>query len=145
MLGAAGDAIEEIEEESQSLPVAFFSLRYSIYSALGRWNLAEAAARQLVLSTPTVPEFWVNWAHAARRSLKIEDARRILLEAERHHPQYGTIQFNLGCYSCVLGDNDEAKRQVSAAISLDSQFRALALDDQDLQPLWDEIAKGQNA
>lgn len=67
----------------------------------------------------------------------------ILLDAEKLHPKHAMIQFNLGCYACQLGNLEEAKSRVAVAISLDGQFRGKALDDPDLEPLWDEIANGQ--
>lgn len=63
----------------------------------------------------------------------------IALEAEVNHPQDAQIQFNLGCYFCQLGNLEEAKSRVAVAISLDQQYQLIALDDDDLKPIWDEM------
>jgi hypothetical protein len=50
--------------------------------------------------------------------------------------------FNLVCYTCQLGDIDQAKTRVRKAIELDAKLNLLALDDADLEPLWKEIEGG---
>ena len=52
-------------------------------------------------------------------------------------------QFNLGCYACQLGDIEQAKTRVGKAIELDAKFKLLALDDADLEPLWEQIGGGK--
>ena len=91
--------------------------------------------------SPDASESWICWAFAARRNTNIGDAQTILLDAEIQHPNDATIQFNLGCYACVMGNLAEAKRRGSAAIDLDSRFRTLALDAPDLQPLRKETQR----
>jgi hypothetical protein len=51
------------------------------------------------------------------------------------------IPYNLACYACQLGDLDDARRWLERAVALRSRadLRRLALNDHDLQPLWDEI------
>ena len=50
------------------------------------------------------------------------------------------IAFNLACYASVTGRMEEAKVRLRHAIKLDKDIRGLALDDEDLKPLWDWIA-----
>jgi hypothetical protein len=50
------------------------------------------------------------------------------------------IAFNLACYASVTGRMEEAKERLRHAIELDKDIRGLALDDEDLKPLWDSIA-----
>ena len=49
------------------------------------------------------------------------------------------IAFTLACYASVAGRMEEAKERLRHAINLDKDIRKLALDDQDLKPLWDWI------
>ena len=49
------------------------------------------------------------------------------------------IAFNLACYASVTGRMVEAKERLRNAIKLDKDIRGLALDDEDLKPLWDWI------
>ncbi len=49
------------------------------------------------------------------------------------------IAFNLACYASVTGRMEEAKKRLADAIALDKDIRGLALEDDDLKPLWDWI------
>lgn len=132
----ASQELELIAPESRTLPEVL-AMRFLIYSTIGNWEMAEAVAGHLAKTNPQSVEWWINWACAARRSKDIPAAREILLQAEGLHPDAAVVQFNLGCYACQLGDMEEAKQRVGRAISLDAHFRAVALDDPDLEPLWD--------
>ncbi len=136
---AAGE-IEAIQPENRSLPdVAAFL--YTIYAAMKKWVEAEVAARHMVELNPGDSSGWIHWAYATRRCRTLADARKILLKAEVSHPHDATIQFNLGCYACQMGDLAEAKSRVDHAIALAGKFRWAALNDPDLKPLWGEIGK----
>ncbi|MET0253076.1 MAG: hypothetical protein ABW214_03505 [Terrimicrobiaceae bacterium] len=50
------------------------------------------------------------------------------------------IAFNLACYASVTGRMEEAKERLRLAIDLEKDIRIMALDDEDLRPLWDWIA-----
>jgi len=93
--------------------------------------LAAALARE----KPADASWWIMWAYAARRADSIDTAEKILLEAEGHHPQEATIQFNLGCYACQCGDLATALARVKKAIALDPAFLEAAKTDPDLHPL----------
>jgi hypothetical protein len=41
--------------------------------------------------------------------------------------------------ACKLGDLEDAKKLVGDAIKMDSKFKLLALDDEDLVQLWDSF------
>ena len=49
------------------------------------------------------------------------------------------IAFTLACYASVTGRMVEAKERLRHAIKLDKDIRGLALDHEDLKPLWDWI------
>ena len=49
------------------------------------------------------------------------------------------IAFNLACYASVTGRMEEAKERLRHAIKLDKDIRRLAIDDEDLKPLWNWI------
>ena len=51
------------------------------------------------------------------------------------------IQFNLACYEAQLGNIATAKKHLSRATKLDPKFSMMALDDPDLEPLWESLAK----
>ena len=49
------------------------------------------------------------------------------------------IVFNLACYASVVGHMMRPKQDCNMAIDLDNDIRLLALDDEDLWPLWNWI------
>jgi Flp pilus assembly protein TadD len=77
--------------------------------------------------------------YAKRRCEGIESAEAILLRARQLHHDNAMIEFNLACYASVTGRLEEAKARLRRAIELDTQFQRLAIDDEDLLPLWDWI------
>jgi hypothetical protein len=63
-----------------------------------------------------------------------------LLRASELHHDNAIIEFNLACYASVAGHFEEAKAPLKRAIELDGELRRLAIDDEDLRPLWDWLA-----
>jgi hypothetical protein len=55
------------------------------------------------------------------------------------------IAFNLACYASVTGRMEDPKERLRNAIELDKAIRGLAIDDDDLKPIWDWIAEGQDS
>lgn len=55
------------------------------------------------------------------------------------HPACAVIHYNLACYECQLGELEVAKARLRHAFKLDAHLRTLALDDEDLKPLWDSL------
>ena len=89
-----------------------------------------------------IPEsagWWISLAYALRRTESVEKAEAILLREQAIHPKGAMIAFNLACYASVAGRREEAKERQRHAIELDKEARKLALEDEDLTPLWDWI------
>lgn len=117
-------------------------LRALVLQEQKAWARLMPLAAELAREEPGEAGWWIMWAYSTRRGKAIESAEAILLQAESHHPNEATIQFNLGCYACQRGDLETARRRVDRAIELDSTFRGTAQTDPDLAPLR---AKQQNA
>ena len=137
--------IAEADGELDSLPPedrdrsSVLTLRVEIYRTAKKWSLMEVVARELWKRHPDEPDYWTNLAWAVRRSDSVVAARDILLEAVERFPGDAMTNYNLGCYACQLGDIEQAKTRVGKAIDLDAKFKLLALDDADLEPLWDNM------
>ncbi len=130
---AAGELARIPVTERHQLPV--LGLQMAVLHEQKRWaQLAEVAAIY-VRRDPSAAEAWVTWAYATRRSHTLAAAEQILRDAEHHHPDEPTIQFNLGCYACVQGDLPAAAARVQRAIALDPKFKAAAETDPDLAGL----------
>jgi hypothetical protein len=102
--------------------------------------MAAAVASHLVKVDPGTAGCWISLAYSVRRIDGIEKAEAILLRAEAIHPKVAMIAFSLACYASITGRMEEAKVRLRHAIALDKDIRRLALDDEDLKPLWDWIA-----
>jgi Flp pilus assembly protein TadD len=96
-------------------------------------------ASHLVKVEPENERWWISLAYSIRRSESLEKAEAILLRAPAIHPKVAVIAFNLACYASVTGRMEEAKKRLRDAIALDKDIRGLALEDDDLKPLWDWI------
>ena len=115
-------------------------VRLKIYRALKQWELMQTVAKTLAIHDPDEPQWTVSWAYATRRAHSIEHARIILVNAIERLPNVAIFHYNLACYICQLGDLEKAKATLHHAFKLQPQYRVMALDDEDLKPLWDEIA-----
>ena len=139
MLDDAALALEEIEPEDKTR-TEVLGARVALYITAKKWDMAAAVASHLVKVEPENEAWWINLAYSVRRSEGIEQAEAILLRAQAIHPKVAMIAFNLACYASVTGRMEEAKERLRNAIELDKDIRGLALDDEDLKPLWDWIA-----
>ena len=114
-------------------------MRLEIYSALKKWDLMQIVAKRMAVYGPDEPQWTVSWAYATRRTDSIEAARLILINAIDRLPNVAIFHYNLACYECQLGDLGLAKARLKRAFELEQGFRALALDDEDLRPLWESL------
>ena len=67
----------------------------------------------------------------------------MLDEAAKLFPDDETIQYNLACYCAQLGQLDAAQEHLGKSYELGDakQIKLIALDDEDLRPLWEVEAK----
>ncbi len=67
----------------------------------------------------------------------------VLDEAAKLFPDDETIQYNLACYCTQLGQLDAAQEHLGKSYELGDakQIKLIALDDEDLRPLWEGEAK----
>ena len=139
MFEDAALVLEEIEPEDKTRNEVL-GARVNLYMAAKKWDMAAAVASHLVKVEPENAGWWISLAYAVRRAESVDKAEAILLRAQAIHPKVAMIAFNLACYASVAGRFEEAKTRLQHAIELDKEIRGLALDDEDLRPLWDWIA-----
>jgi Flp pilus assembly protein TadD len=139
MFDDAAMVLEEIAPEDKTRNEVL-GARVGIYMAARKWDMFAAVASHLVKVEPQNAAWWISLAYALRRTESVEKAEAILLQAQAIHPTVAMIAFNLSCYASVTGRMEEAKERLRHAIELDKDIRGLALDDEDLKPLWDWIA-----
>jgi Flp pilus assembly protein TadD len=138
MLDDAALVLEEIAPEDKNRNEVL-GARVNLYMVAKKWDMAAAVASHLVKVEPENEAWWIGLAYSIRRSEGVEKAEAILLRAQAIHPKVAMIAFNLACYASVIGRMEEAKKRLRDAIALDKDIRRLAIDDEDLKPLWDWI------
>ena len=137
-LGMHQDAWDELEclPPEQRANDGVSELRISIYQALGKWEPARVLAESLAKRSPENPQWWILWAYSLRREKSVADARAVLLEAAKLHPNEALIPYNLACYCCVEGDLIGTKGFLTLAFSMSEDLRKTALDDPDLDSIF---------
>lgn len=144
-LGNRADAWAElalISVELQQHP-AVLELRWSLCAGEQKWDEAFGVAKKLTTILPDEPAGWLHAAYALRRMSNggIDQALVFLQPASGKFPDEPVIAFNLACYACQLNQLDEARRWFQRACEIGGkhEMRAMALNDDDLKPLWAEI------
>jgi Flp pilus assembly protein TadD len=136
-LGLVAEAAAELARihPPHTAALDFIVVKMAVLQEQKAWPELAAVAAEVVRRVPDEAGGWVTWAYATRRADTLAAAERILLDAEKQHPDDATIQFNLGCYACVRGDLKAARRRVQRAIALDPKFEQAAAADSDLEAL----------
>ena len=138
----ANEELEKITPGNRFHPSVLL-VRYEVYARGEKWNLADEIARELIQVRPEEPQFWIWHAYATRRMPGggIPQAREILSKAQQLIPEDSLIPYNLGCYECRLGNLQAAWTLLERAFALgDSKiYKSMALEDRDLEPLWEKI------
>ena len=140
----ANGELEEISPQQRAHPHVL-SVRYDVYAQAKKWDGAAEIAGALVKLIPEQSFAWICWAYATRRKLGggIPEAKKILTEAETKFPSDYLIRYNLACYECQSGNLKEAMSWLEKAIDMagEKDIRLMALDDPDLEPLWNQISE----
>jgi Flp pilus assembly protein TadD len=117
-------------------------IRLRIAELEQNWTEARTLASALAEAHPDHAEFRVNWAYAARRAPGggLAEASAILVDAMATFPTHSIFPYNLACYAAVQGERAQALILFLKAYTLTPEVLAMALEDEDLRELWDELA-----
>ena len=118
-------------------------VRWIIYAEEQNWQECLQIARQLLMSAPDRSSGWLHQAYALRRVSDggVKKAWKALLPAFDKFPKEPTISYNLSCYACQMKQLDAARvwLQRALVVGRKEKIKRMALSDQDLEPLWEEI------
>ena len=144
-LGCPEEALAEldaIEPENRQHPDVL-ELRWQLLADAHEWSEAATAARTLVELAPERVTGWLHHAYAVRRAPEgsVELALEALLPAVDRFPTESIVPYNLSCYACQLGRQQEALAWLDRAFKVGDkkELKLMALEDEDLKPLWLEI------
>ena len=143
MLDAPHEARHElrgIRPENRRHPEVL-QVRWRIYAAAHKWRACLSAAQALVIAAPESPFGWVHRSFALHEMHRTREAFELLLPAAQQFSKDFIIPYNLACYACQLGRLDEAWAWYQRARGLTEAeiVEAMALEDKDLQPIWNKI------
>ena len=120
-------------------------VRWSLAAEQGCWEEGLQIAQALLRRAPERSSGWLHQAYALRRSPGggVQKAWEALLPAFDKFPREATIPFNLSCYACQMRQPDLARHWLKRAIKVGGKdvIKQMALADDDLKPLWEEIRK----
>ena len=146
-LGLRAEAAAELEAippDHQGHPDVL-EARWLFHVHARQWDAALAVARKLIFAAPDRASGWLHQAYALRRAADggLAQAREVLMPAAEKFPKEPIIPFNLACYACQLGQLDEARKWLKRAMKVGGReaIRHMALTDEDLKPLWPELAE----
>ncbi len=134
----ANNELESIDPFSRQLPEVL-AVKVGLYMQTQHWELMQTVAKKLAEYHPEDYWHWIHWAYATRRVESIEAARKIPLRATTHHMKVAVVHYNPACYECQFGNMQAAKDYLKTAFAIDPRFRMRALEDEDLEPLWDTL------
>lgn len=136
--------LERIAPAMQSAPDVL-EVRWAILAEEKNWDEALLVARSLVELAPERCSGWLHRAYAARRAAggsvqTAWDALRPAYEKFREEP---IVPYNLACYACQMSRLEEAREWLERAVRAGgkAKIKTMALNDDDLEPLWEEIRK----
>ena len=117
-------------------------VRYKIFAEAKRWDGAVEIARTLSEMLPDNSWGFIHYAYALHELKRTKEAYEVLIPVVDKFSE-ATIRYNLACYSCQLGNLKEAMQWLEIAIDLAGKkdIRLMALDDEDLEPLWTKIGE----
>lgn len=134
--------LDALTPDLQSHPVVL-EVRWVIHAHEKNWPVALAVAEKEQATAPDDSSGWLHRAYALRRvpGGSVTQAWEALLPAAEKFPTEPVIPYNLACYACQLGELDAARVWLKRAIKIGSkkEIQKMALDDDDLKPLWTEI------
>lgn len=139
----ANEELEQITSAFRSHPDVL-ELRWQIYAKAGKWEVCVDLGAALVASAPGQPAGWIHRSFALHELKRTEEALELLEPAADLFSDVWAIRYNMACYACQLGNQDEAWEWLKDAVDLAGgakTVRLMALEDPDLEPLWPEIGE----
>lgn len=133
---------DEANSELEALPIEYktrpevLSARLELLMAMHRWEEGALLAQSLCHLWPSHPEFYIRTAFCLHEMKRTGDAKAVLLNGPQTLKDEATYYYNLACYEAQLDNIKEAKRYLSVCFRMDKRFKAVALDDPDLEPVW---------
>jgi tetratricopeptide (TPR) repeat protein len=103
--------------------------------ALDRYDEAIVVLEQAADFLPSNIHVWLALGWCRKRSGRLDLAISALERAEEVSPEEAIVHYNLACYWSLAGKKQRALAYLSRAISIDSNYRDLIVDERDFDPI----------
>lgn len=141
-LAEARAELDQLHADLQEHPDVL-EVRWLLCAEEARWEEGLRVARALLASAPERAAGWLHLAYALRRVPEggIKKAWEALLPAFDKFPKEALISYNLSCYACQMQQLEAARVWLKRALVIGGKerYKRMALEDKDLEPLWQEI------
>ena len=137
----ANKELEKINSEARAFPDVL-EVRWQIHAQTNKWEKCVEVASEITKSAPNAAFGWVHLSFALHELRRTQQAHENLIGVLEQFPDDWLMRYNLACYSCQLGNLEEATRWLAGAALKGNakQIKRMAKDDPDLAPLF-ELAK----
>jgi tetratricopeptide (TPR) repeat protein len=116
-------------------------VRWEIYARAKRWEACVDIADAIIKLDTNRAGAWIHRSVALHESNRTQEALDQLLPVADKFPGVWKVPYDLSCYCAQLERLDEAKEWFKKAMLIDeSAVQRIAIDDSDLQPLWDSMS-----
>lgn len=138
----ANEELDRITPELHAHPDVL-ELRWQNYAKATNWEMCVEIGTSLVNTAPARPDSWIHRSYALHELKRSKEASDLLLPAADLFPGHWQIMYNLACYACCLGNQEEAWDWLEDAFELGNakKVKMMALEDRDLEKLWGEIGE----
>jgi tetratricopeptide (TPR) repeat protein len=137
----ANDELEKVTPKLRYHP-SVLEVRWQVYANLEKWDGALDIARALVTMRPDWANGWIYKASSLTELNRHQEAYETLSTAAERFPADEIILYDLACVCCALKRVDEARTWMGKAIEAGGdEIRRRALDDSDLESLWNGLGR----
>jgi tetratricopeptide (TPR) repeat protein len=116
-------------------------LRVLILNNLGRWAEAAIIGKGALRYYPDFGALYLATAHAVRNCFGAAEAKAVIAAGETFLEEEAVFHYMLACYDSALGNLIDAKEGLTRAFELQKSLREKALDEPDLEPLWESLGE----
>lgn len=131
------DSIPSGEQEREDV----LQLRLFVFMRSREWDNALAVCSRLRERYPDCSTGFIHGAFCLHEMNRTREARDLLLQGPVSLHEEATYFYNLGCYDAVLGNHEEAERNLKTSFKMDEKFREIAKYDPDLKSIHDQLDK----
>lgn len=133
---AALEELEEIEPEWRTHPDVL-EVRWLVCEMAEKWKVCIDISNTLIEMKPDDLSCWIRRSYVLHKLERTQEAYDELKPALEKFNGKWLLQYNLACYTCLLGNVEEARELIEEAIELGgAAVKLRALDDKHLIRVW---------